>query len=219
MGTALAVTAGVLLGAAFLLARARWWPLGPCPRCSGRAGRSLGSTKRAYGRCHACGGSGRQYPPAGPDLPEVAQGSEEEQMRGEWYTTSGGGGAGQLLGVLGGAGAVAGLAWLIVTFLWLIAAVAGLALAAVIAVGVWMRRRGADVATVSHAPPAVIPRCRPGPLRPSGARSSCTFTCTGRPRSRRPIGSPRSVRPVTAPIHTTGTSHTGGTSERHPERP
>ena len=43
----------------FLLVRARWWPLGPCWACRGRAGRSWGSSKKAYGRCHACGGSGR----------------------------------------------------------------------------------------------------------------------------------------------------------------
>ena len=63
MGTALAVTAGAAIGAAFLLVRARWWPLGPCPWCRGRAGRSWGSAKRAYGRCHACGGSGRRIRP------------------------------------------------------------------------------------------------------------------------------------------------------------
>lgn len=51
------------LAVAFLLVRARFWPLGPCWLCRGRAGRGWGSTKKAYSRCHVCGGTGRRIRP------------------------------------------------------------------------------------------------------------------------------------------------------------
>lgn len=61
--TWLYLTLGVLIGVAFLLFRARFWPMGPCWWCRGRAGRGLWSTKKAYNRCHFCGGSGRRIRP------------------------------------------------------------------------------------------------------------------------------------------------------------
>lgn len=51
----------------FLLVRARWWPLGPCPRCTrkgrGKAGRGAGSGGQAWNRCGRCGGSGERIRP------------------------------------------------------------------------------------------------------------------------------------------------------------
>ena len=52
---------------AFLLVRARFWPLGPCPWCTrkgrGKSGRSWGSGGGAWSRCGHCGGSGERIRP------------------------------------------------------------------------------------------------------------------------------------------------------------
>lgn len=40
--------------------RALLWPFAPCRWCSGRRGRTPGSTSRRWGNCWACGGSGRR---------------------------------------------------------------------------------------------------------------------------------------------------------------
>ena len=59
----LVLAAGTTVAVAFLLVRARFWPLGPCSWCRGRGGRGWGSTKKAYSRCHSCGGTGRRIRP------------------------------------------------------------------------------------------------------------------------------------------------------------
>jgi hypothetical protein len=65
--------------------------------------------------------------------------------------------------ILKAAGALAAVAvavWLVMTLLWLIAAVVGLALVAVVVLLVWMARRGSDVATVARGmlpPPEAMP--------------------------------------------------------------
>ena len=68
--TGLALAAGVLIGAVFLLVRARFWPYGPCPRCTGHrsqghggGGRGVGSTEKAYSRCGKCGGKRERVRP------------------------------------------------------------------------------------------------------------------------------------------------------------
>ena len=51
----------------FLLVRARYWPLGPCPWCTrkgrGKSGRGAGSTTSAFNRCSHCGGSNERIRP------------------------------------------------------------------------------------------------------------------------------------------------------------
>lgn len=49
--------------AAVVLVRARFWPYAACRACQGRRGRGVGSTPRAYNRCHWCGGSGERIRP------------------------------------------------------------------------------------------------------------------------------------------------------------
>ena len=85
-------------------------------------------------------------------------------MRGTWETTDGG----QLVPVLGGAAAVAVVVWVVITFMWLIAAIVGVALAAAVAGLVWLALHGGDVAMVARSalPP---PEATPLPSRPSQA--------------------------------------------------
>lgn len=59
--TTVVLVAVVLIAIATWLARLRWWPYGPCPRCSGhrrKLGRGLGSSSAAWSRCRRCDGSG-----------------------------------------------------------------------------------------------------------------------------------------------------------------
>jgi hypothetical protein len=53
--------AGAAIG--LVLARARFWPYGPCPACRGRRGRGRGSTDKAWNRCPRCGGGGERIRP------------------------------------------------------------------------------------------------------------------------------------------------------------
>ena len=50
-----------------LAVRSRFFPYGPCPRCTrkgrGKAGRGLGSGGQSWNRCGRCGGSGEQIRP------------------------------------------------------------------------------------------------------------------------------------------------------------
>jgi len=50
-----------------LAVRSRFWPMGPCPRCTrkgrGKAGRGFGSGGQAWNRCGRCGGSGERIRP------------------------------------------------------------------------------------------------------------------------------------------------------------
>ena len=69
-------------------------------------------------------------------------------MRGTWQTDGGGG---QLVPALGALAAVGVTVWLIITFIWVIAAIVGVVLAAAVAGGVWLARHGGDVAMVAHA--------------------------------------------------------------------
>lgn len=68
--------------------RARFWPLGPCPRCTrkgrGKAGRSIGSTDQSYNRCHWCGGSGERIRPLAliwPQHREAARKRKRDRSR------------------------------------------------------------------------------------------------------------------------------------------
>ncbi len=85
-------------------------------------------------------------------------------MRGTWQTDGGG----QLVPALGGLAAIGAVVWLVITFLWVIAVVVGLALAVSVAGLVWLARHGGDVAMVSRAalPP---PDAAPLPSRTSQA--------------------------------------------------
>ena len=50
------VIAGITVAAGgAVLLRARLFPYGPCPRCSGCRGRGVGSTSKAYNRCGRSG--------------------------------------------------------------------------------------------------------------------------------------------------------------------
>ena len=78
-------------------------------------------------------------------------------MRGTWQTEGGGG---QLATVAGGAAAIGAVIWLVLTFLWVIAAIVGVALVLVAAGLVWLARHGGEVATVTRAalpPPEAAP--------------------------------------------------------------
>ena len=57
------VVLAVVAAGAVVVARTRWWPYGPCPRCRGRRGRGTGSTGGAYRKCGACKGSGERIRP------------------------------------------------------------------------------------------------------------------------------------------------------------
>lgn len=52
----------VVLAGGWGLYLLRCWthPFGPCRSCKGRRGRKAGSTRRSWGRCRACGGSGER---------------------------------------------------------------------------------------------------------------------------------------------------------------
>jgi len=56
----LVVVGAVVLAVAFWALRLCWFPYGPCRACQGRRGRGMGSTARAYSRCHWCGGKGER---------------------------------------------------------------------------------------------------------------------------------------------------------------
>ena len=80
-------------------------------------------------------------------------------MRGTWQTTDGGGAA-ELLPVLVPLAAIGAVVWLVMTFMWLIAAVMGVTVVAAVAVLVWLARHGGEVATVQRAalpPPEAKP--------------------------------------------------------------
>jgi hypothetical protein len=68
-----------------LAVRARFYPWGPCPRCTrkgrGKAGRGLGSGGTAWNRCGRCGGSGERIRPAALIWPRHRQAAR--QRRGE----------------------------------------------------------------------------------------------------------------------------------------
>ena len=85
-------------------------------------------------------------------------------MRGTWQTDGGG----QLVPALGALAVLGAVVWLIITFIWIIAAIVGVALAAAVAGGVWLARHGGDVAMVSRA---ALPAPEAAPLtsRPSQA--------------------------------------------------
>ena len=87
-------------------------------------------------------------------------------MRGTWETTDGGGG--QLMPVLGGAAVIAAVVWVVITFMWLIATIVGMAVAVSIAGLVWLARHGGELAIVSRGtlPP---PEATSLPSRPSQA--------------------------------------------------
>jgi hypothetical protein len=61
------VLAAAAVTLAVLAVRARFWPWGPCPRCTrkgrGKAGRGLGSGGQAWNRCGRCHGSGERIRP------------------------------------------------------------------------------------------------------------------------------------------------------------
>lgn len=65
--TAWLILAAVAVTAAVLAVRGRFWPWGPCPRCTrkgrGKAGRGPGSGGQAWNRCGRCGGSGERIRP------------------------------------------------------------------------------------------------------------------------------------------------------------
>ena len=86
-------------------------------------------------------------------------------MRGTWQSESDMGGA---LAVLASLAVGAGVIWLLIEFLWLIAVIAGLAVLVSGAILWWMFRHGADVATVSR-PPLPPPDARALPSRPAEA--------------------------------------------------
>ena len=88
-------------------------------------------------------------------------------MRGTWQTDSDGG---QALAVLGGLAAIGAVIWLIITFIWVIAAAVAVALVLAVAGLVWLARHGGEVATVARTalPP---PDTAPIPSRPSRGAS------------------------------------------------
>lgn len=59
----LILVAPVVLWAAFVLVRARFWPYARCPACRERKGRGVGSTDQAYNRCRRCAGRGERIRP------------------------------------------------------------------------------------------------------------------------------------------------------------
>jgi hypothetical protein len=73
----------------FLLVRGRFWPLGPCPRCTrkgrGKSGRSWGSGGHAWSRCGKCGGSGERIRPLAliwPRHRETARKRKKDRSKG-----------------------------------------------------------------------------------------------------------------------------------------
>ena len=100
--------------------------------------------------------------PGAPDPPHGGRGLAGPEgrsvMKGTWETT--GGGAGQLVPVLGALAAIGAIVWLVVTFIWVIAAAVAVVLGLVVAVLVWLARHGAEVATVQRSalpPPEATP--------------------------------------------------------------
>ena len=67
----------------FLLVRARFWPWGPCPRCTrkgrGKSGRSVGSTGQAFGPCRRCGGKGERIRPLAQVWPQHRQAARKRK--------------------------------------------------------------------------------------------------------------------------------------------
>lgn len=59
----LAAAAVLAAVAVVWLVRLWLWPYGPCSRCRGRRGRGFGSTRTAWSRCRACGGTGERLRP------------------------------------------------------------------------------------------------------------------------------------------------------------
>ncbi len=70
--------------------------------------------------------------------------------------------------VLGGLAAAGAVVWVVITFVWVIAAILGVTAAVSVATLVWLARYGADVATVQRSPlPA--PEATPIPSRTAQA--------------------------------------------------
>lgn len=64
MEEVLVIVGAAALAIGLVLARARFWPYGPCPACRRRRrGRSRGSTDKVWNRCPRCGGRGERVRP------------------------------------------------------------------------------------------------------------------------------------------------------------